>query len=93
MHAVHGDSLVGGGARDPAAQRRGTNERRGPGMGDAITMRPIGGTVCRRLGGDGLSLRVRGLDAIDGTPVLDLKPVMTGFCRVASCASPAGRRH
>jgi len=39
----------------------------------------IGVTVCRILSVDGLSLRVRGLDAIDGTPVLDIKPVMRGF--------------
>jgi tRNA-Thr(GGU) m(6)t(6)A37 methyltransferase TsaA len=28
---------------------------------------------------DGLEVRVRGLDAVDGTPVLDLKPHMSGF--------------
>jgi tRNA (adenine37-N6)-methyltransferase len=39
----------------------------------------IGVTVCRILSVDGLSIRVRGLDAIDGTPVLDIKPVMKGF--------------
>jgi tRNA (Thr-GGU) A37 N-methylase len=39
----------------------------------------IGVTVCRLLGTDGLTLKVRGLDAIDGTPVLDIKPVLTGF--------------
>jgi len=39
----------------------------------------IGVTVCRLLSADGLTLRVRGLDAIDGTPVLDIKPVMKGF--------------
>jgi tRNA-Thr(GGU) m(6)t(6)A37 methyltransferase TsaA len=39
----------------------------------------LGVTVCRILSVDGLSLRVRGLDAIDGTPVLDIKPVMKGF--------------
>lgn len=39
----------------------------------------IGVTVCRILSVDGLSVAVRGLDAIDGTPVLDLKPVMKGF--------------
>jgi tRNA (adenine37-N6)-methyltransferase len=39
----------------------------------------LGVTVCRILSVDGLFLRVRGLDAIDGTPVLDIKPVMTGF--------------
>jgi tRNA (Thr-GGU) A37 N-methylase len=27
----------------------------------------------------GLELTVRGLDAIDGTPILDIKPWMTGF--------------
>jgi tRNA-Thr(GGU) m(6)t(6)A37 methyltransferase TsaA len=39
----------------------------------------LGVTVCRLLGVDGLTLRVEGLDAIDGTPVLDLKPYMTEF--------------
>jgi len=39
----------------------------------------IGVTACRLLSVNGLTLRVRGLDAIDGTPVLDIKPVMTGF--------------
>ncbi len=39
----------------------------------------IGVTVCRLLSVDGLTLAVEGLDAIDGTPVLDIKPVMTGF--------------
>ncbi|HTW21812.1 MAG TPA: SAM-dependent methyltransferase [Mycobacteriales bacterium] len=44
-------------------------------------MRPnrIGVTACRLLGIDGLTLRVEALDAIDGTPVLDLKPVMSEF--------------
>jgi tRNA-Thr(GGU) m(6)t(6)A37 methyltransferase TsaA len=36
-------------------------------------------TVCRVLGLEGARLRVRGLDAIDGTPVLDIKPYLTGF--------------
>lgn len=39
----------------------------------------LGLTTCALLGIDGLVLRVRGLDAIDGTPVLDLKPYMTEF--------------
>jgi tRNA (Thr-GGU) A37 N-methylase len=39
----------------------------------------IGVTMCRLLSVDGLTLIVRGLDAIDGTPVLDIKPVMKGF--------------
>ena len=39
----------------------------------------IGVTVCRLLSLEGTVLTVRGLDAIDGTPVLDIKPVMKGF--------------
>jgi tRNA (adenine37-N6)-methyltransferase len=39
----------------------------------------IGVSVCRIAGVSGLTLRVQGLDAIAGTPVLDIKPVMTGF--------------
>ena len=39
----------------------------------------IGVTVCRIVGVAGTVLEVEGLDAIDGTPVLDIKPVMTGF--------------
>lgn len=35
---------------------------------------PIGVTVVELAGIEGNVLRVRGLDAIDGTPVLDLKP-------------------
>lgn len=39
----------------------------------------IGLTTCEIVGRHGSSLRVRGLDAIDGTPVLDIKPVMREF--------------
>lgn len=39
----------------------------------------IGVTICRLLAVDGLTLTVQGLDAIDGTPVLDLKPYMSEF--------------
>ncbi len=39
----------------------------------------IGSTVCRILGREGPTLRVAELDAIDGTPVLDIKPVMQEF--------------
>jgi len=35
---------------------------------------PLGMTVLRLLGRDGRVLRVSGLDLIDGTPVLDIKP-------------------
>jgi tRNA (Thr-GGU) A37 N-methylase len=39
----------------------------------------LGVSVCRIVAVDGLELAVEGLDAIDGTPVLDIKPVMAGF--------------
>jgi tRNA-Thr(GGU) m(6)t(6)A37 methyltransferase TsaA len=39
----------------------------------------IGVSVCEILGVDGRTLKVRGLDAVDGSPVLDIKPYMTGF--------------
>ncbi len=49
----------------------------------------IGVTVCRLLSADGLTLKVRGLDAIDGSPVLDIKPVMTGFLPRGEVREPA----
>jgi tRNA (Thr-GGU) A37 N-methylase len=39
----------------------------------------LGISICRIVAADGLMLDVEGLDAIDGTPVLDIKPVMHGF--------------
>ena len=39
----------------------------------------IGSTICRVISVDGKTLTVAELDAIDGTPVLDIKPVMREF--------------
>jgi len=39
----------------------------------------IGVTVCRIVSVSGREIEVEGLDAIDGTPVLDIKPVMREF--------------
>ena len=39
----------------------------------------IGVTVCRIVSVSGREIAVEGLDAIDGTPVLDIKPVMREF--------------
>ena len=39
----------------------------------------LGVSVCELLAVNGLTLAVRGLDAIDATPVLDLKPYMHEF--------------
>ena len=49
----------------------------------------LGVSVARLLGVDGLSVRLQGLDAIDGTPVLDLKPVMSGFLPRGEIVEPA----
>ena len=46
-------------------------------------------TVCELTGVDGRSVHVRGLDAIDGTPVLDIKPVMTNFLPRGEVRQPA----
>ena len=39
----------------------------------------IGSTICRVVRREGRTLWVRELDAIEGTPVLDIKPVMREF--------------
>jgi tRNA (adenine37-N6)-methyltransferase len=39
----------------------------------------VGATIARVLRVEGRTLTVAGLDAIDGTPVLDIKPVMCEF--------------
>jgi len=38
---------------------------------------PIGLTVVELLSRDGSSLRVRGIDMLDGTPILDIKPYLS----------------
>jgi tRNA-Thr(GGU) m(6)t(6)A37 methyltransferase TsaA len=38
---------------------------------------PLGLTVVELLGRDGRRLRVRGVDMLDGTPILDLKPYLS----------------
>jgi tRNA (adenine37-N6)-methyltransferase len=39
---------------------------------------PLGLTVVKLLGRDGPRLRVAGVDMLDGTPILDLKPYLSG---------------
>jgi tRNA-Thr(GGU) m(6)t(6)A37 methyltransferase TsaA len=39
----------------------------------------LGATVCKVIARDKSMLKVRGLDAFDGSPVLDIKPVMREF--------------
>ncbi|HEY2811852.1 MAG TPA: SAM-dependent methyltransferase [Acidimicrobiales bacterium] len=52
----------------------------------------IGVTTCELVAVDGLEVHVRGLDAIDGTPVLDLKPYMTEFGPRGELRQPAWAR-
>lgn len=49
----------------------------------------IGSTICRLLRVEGPKLFVTELDAINGTPVLDIKPVMTGFLPRQEVRQPA----
>ena len=52
----------------------------------------IGVTTCELVGVDGAALVVRGLDAIDGTPVLDIKPYMEEFAPRTPVRQPAWSR-
>jgi tRNA (adenine37-N6)-methyltransferase len=48
----------------------------------------IGVSICRLVSVEGLSLEVVGLDAIDGTPVLDIKPYMREFAARGEIRQP-----
>jgi tRNA-Thr(GGU) m(6)t(6)A37 methyltransferase TsaA len=73
---------------DPADVQSGARRPRGnpdwPEVGmfaQRARMRPnrLGVSTCRLTGVEGLDLHVQGLDAIDGSPVLDVKPFMREF--------------
>ena len=49
----------------------------------------IGLTTRRVMRVDGLRIEVAGLDAIEGTPVLDIKPAMSGFASRGKVREPA----
>jgi tRNA-Thr(GGU) m(6)t(6)A37 methyltransferase TsaA len=49
----------------------------------------IGSTICRVVSVEGRTLTVAELDAIDGTPVLDIKPVMREFLPRDAVRQPA----
>jgi tRNA (adenine37-N6)-methyltransferase len=40
---------------------------------------PIGLTIVELLRRDGVELHVRGVDMLDGTPILDIKPLLSGI--------------
>jgi tRNA (adenine37-N6)-methyltransferase len=73
---------------DPADVQAGARHPRGnpdwPEVGmfaQRAKMRPnrLGVSTCRLIAAEGLDLHVQGLDAVDGTPVLDVKPFMLEF--------------
>jgi tRNA (adenine37-N6)-methyltransferase len=49
----------------------------------------LGLCTCSVLGVEGASLVVQGLDAVDGSPVLDIKPVMRAFLPRGAVVEPA----
>lgn len=49
----------------------------------------LGVSRCRLLRVDGLDVHVQGLDAVDGTPVLDLKPYLAEFGPQGPTEQPA----
>ena len=49
----------------------------------------LGATIVHLVGREGRVLTVRGLDAADGTPVLDIKPVMRDFLPRGEVRQPA----
>jgi tRNA-Thr(GGU) m(6)t(6)A37 methyltransferase TsaA len=83
---------------DPAGVERGARHPRGnpewPRAGifaQRAKDRPnrIGVSRCRLLEVDGLDVRVEGLDAVDGSPVLDVKPHMVQFDARGAVHQPA----
>jgi tRNA (adenine37-N6)-methyltransferase len=71
-------------AKIVAGARHPRNNREWPAVGifaQRGKARPnrIGSTIVRVVGREGRVLRVAELDAVDGTPVLDIKPVMREF--------------
>ena len=86
---------------DPAGVERGSRHPRGnpdwPRVGILAQRgkdRPnrLGLCTCELLGVDGLRLQVRGLDAIDGSPVLDIKPFFTEFAPRSEVRQPKWSR-
>lgn len=54
---------------------------------------PLAVTAVKLLGIDGNIMKVRGLDALDGTPVLDIKPYMPPFDRMEDVMMPPWVSH
>ena len=86
------DSEINTGARHPRGRtdwpKVGIFAQRGKGRPNRI-----GATICAVVSVEGTQLRVTGLDAIDGTPVIDIKPVMSGFQPRGAFREPEWARH
>lgn len=74
---LHRDEATEHGARHPRGRtdwpRVGIFSQRG-----RMRHNRIGVTTCQLLGVEGLALELRGMDAVDGTPILDIKPSWSG---------------
>ena len=86
------DSEINTGARHPRGRtdwpKVGIFAQRGKGRPNRI-----GATICAVASVEGTELRVTGLDAIDGTPVIDIKPVLSGFQPRGAFREPEWARH
>ncbi|MFN7983377.1 MAG: SAM-dependent methyltransferase [Vicinamibacterales bacterium] len=87
FHAVPPEKIVAGARHprnNPAWPKVGIFAQRGKNRPNRI-----GCTICRVAGRSGRSLIVSELDAIDGTPVIDIKPVMAEFLPREPTQQPA----
>jgi len=76
LHLSRRDLVQQSPANDGSA--RGTFSLRSP-----VRPNPVGTSMVRLLGVEGSSLLVRGLDCLDGTPLIDIKPDRCAFTPVA----------
>ncbi|MGS1095805.1 tRNA (N6-threonylcarbamoyladenosine(37)-N6)-methyltransferase TrmO [Aquamicrobium terrae] len=76
LHLSRRDLVLQSPANDGSA--RGTFSIRSPARPN-----PIGTSIVGLVGREGNVLLVRGMDCLDGTPLLDLKPERTGFTPIA----------
>lgn len=76
LHLSRRDLVLQSPANDGAV--RGTFALRSP-----VRPNPIGTSIAAVVGVDGNVLQVRGLDCLDGTPLLDIKPERSRFMPIA----------
>ncbi|MEX2549900.1 MAG: tRNA (N6-threonylcarbamoyladenosine(37)-N6)-methyltransferase TrmO [Nitriliruptoraceae bacterium] len=73
LHLARRDTLVVHPRGDPEAAERGVFSTRSPARPNPIGLHRVGVVAV-----EGTRIRVRNLEAVDGTPVLDIKPVAHG---------------